>query len=336
MSDIRRDPLTGRWVIIAPDRAKRPHDGRLRDDPKQAAPSAPCPFDEGNEGKTPPELLSCRPGGGAPDTPGWRVRVVPNRFPALEREGAAHRTATGPYERIEGIGVHEVVIESPEHITRAVDLPPEQLALALETGRERMAELATDDRIEYALLFKNSGRAGGASLEHVHSQIIATPFVPKTIAEELHRAEAYHHDVGHCLLCDLVAEEQRAGERIVAANDAFLAFCPFAPRFPYETWIVPTDHRPRFERSARGEIDALAAILHDLLVRLDAALDDPPYNAWIHTTPRALGDAAFYHWHLELTPQLGPTAGFERGSDCFINTVAPEKAAKHLRSATEA
>jgi UDPglucose--hexose-1-phosphate uridylyltransferase len=331
MHELRKDPIIGRWVIIASDRAGRPTDFVID---RQMPSGGSCPFCYGSEDKTPPEVLAYRAPGGAPDAPGWRVRVVPNKYPALRIEGLLGRRAAGMYDLMNAVGAHEVVIESPDHETQLADFAPQQIVEVLWAYHDRFVDLKQDQRFRYILLFKNQGAEAGATLEHAHTQIIATPVVPKRVSEEIQGARQHYELRERCIFCDIVQQEIEQGVRVVAQNEQFVAIEPFAARFPYETWILPLHHEAQFESLAADGIEACAGILHETLRRMKVALDGPPFNYVLHTAPtRGDGVGEFYHWHLEIMPKLTRVAGFEWGSGFYINPTPPEVAAAELRKA---
>src|SRR5213078_4857678 len=331
MPELRKDPVVGRWVIIATDRARRPSDF-------VAEPVRPvgteCVFCEGNEDKTPPEILAGRSPESRPNGPGWSYRVVANKFPALRIEGELEPAGEGLFDRMNGVGAHEVVIETPTHAASLATLPVEAVADVLLAYRERMIDLKKDPRFEYILVFKNHGAAAGASLEHPHSQLIATPIIPIMVSEELNGAGQYYEMKERCVWCDIVRQERRSRKkRVIAEAHGFVALAPFAPRFPFETWILPTRHRSAFEESGVDELRALAGVLGAFLRRMNRTLHDRRYTFMLHS--RRLPEAALdhFHWHLEIIPKLTRVAGFEWGSGFFINPVPPEDAATALREA---
>ena len=331
MPELRKDPVVGRWVIISTERSRRPSNFQPVSHEKS---TDFCPFCAGNEDKTPPEVWARRPDGSAPNTPGWQVRVVPNKFPALQIEGSLDRRAEGLYDKMHGVGAHEVVIEGPDHALDLADLPVEHLQQVFSAYRERSLDLHRDKRFRYVLIFKNHGPAAGATLEHTHTQLIATPIIPLILQEELEGSRRYFELKERCIFCDIVAQEsdEGNGRRLVSRSEHFVALEPFAPRFPFETWILPRNHRASFSTmSDENEVRDLAEIFKDTLQRLNRALDRPPYNFVIHTSPVAEGDAEYYHWHLEIMPKLTRVAGFEIGSGFYINPTPPEDAAQYLR-----
>jgi UDPglucose--hexose-1-phosphate uridylyltransferase len=324
MPELRKDPIVGRWVIVAEGRAGRPND--LRESSDQ-----PCPFCAGNERETPGEVLAFRDPGTLPNEPGWRVRVVPNKFPALKIDATASEHGEGLYETLPGIGAHEVIIESPRHVASICQLPGPQLAEVFAAYRDRLQVHGRDPRLAYGMLFKNVGEAAGASLGHVHSQLIVTPIVPINVQEELAGSLEFHRRHGQCIYCRLIEHELSAGTRLVLDRPRFAAFCPVASRFPYETWVVPKRHASHYEAIQPGEIEELAAVVQEVIGRLEARLDRPAYNYLIHTAPFDTRQIDHYHWHMEITPRLTRTAGFEWGTGFYINDVSPEAAAARLR-----
>jgi UDPglucose--hexose-1-phosphate uridylyltransferase len=329
MPELRKDPVVGRWVIISTERSRRPSDFG----PEPVRPKgANCVFCPGNEDKTPEEVLASRPAHARPNTPGWSHRVVPNKYPALRIEGELSPSGEGLFDRMNGIGAHEVIIETPEHSGSLDSMTDAAVTEVLVACRERMIDLKKDPRFEYILLFKNHGEAAGASLEHPHSQLIATPILPIMVTEELEGAARYYALKERCVWCDVVHQD-RGGRRMVAEASGVMALSPFAPRFPFETWILPTAHRSAFEESAFDELAALARMLREFLGRMNRVLGHPPYNFMLHTAPLRESTLEHFHWHLEIIPKLTKVAGFEWGSGFFINPTPPEEAAGYLRAA---
>ncbi|MGH9412779.1 MAG: galactose-1-phosphate uridylyltransferase [Terriglobales bacterium] len=330
MPELRKDPVTGRWVIIAGDRAKRPSDfGRA---PVRPTGQGFCPFCYGNETKTPPEILAYR-AEGAPNTPGWSVRVVPNKFPALGIEGELGRQGEGVYDKMNGIGAHEVIIETPQHDLTLATIPTKAIEDVLWAFRDRMLDLKKDPRFRYILVFKNHGENAGASLEHTHSQLIALPIVPGSIREQVNGARQYYDYKERCIYCDIIRQELDAKVRVVSENDDFVTLSPFAPRFPFETWIFPKHHEAFFEDSSPGNLENLAKALKNLLTRTDTVLDCPAYNLVLQSAPLRESREESFHWHIEYMPRLSRIAGFEWGTGFYINPTPPEDAAKYLREA---
>jgi len=330
MPELRKDPVVGRWVIIAEDRGRRPHDF---DADVPLRPNRLCPFCEGNEGATPGEILAVREKGTDKDAPGWRVRVVPNKYPALVSEGDAEPQSSGFFESIAGVGAHEVIVESPRHLVSLTDLTEEEACEVFSVYRDRLLDLSKDPRLVYGLVFKNAGAAAGASIEHVHTQLIATPILPITIQEELDGSKQFSERHDRCIWCDMIGRERQAGDRIVEASEHYVAFCPYASRFPYETWVMPIGHETHFEQTPTGRLCELARLVRHVIGQIEAALDRPAYNYLIHTGPFDSVPLGHYHWHIEIFPRLTKTAGFEWGTGYYINPVVPEKAAETLRCA---
>jgi UDPglucose--hexose-1-phosphate uridylyltransferase len=328
MTELRKDPIVGRWVIIAPERGTRPH--TIRHQPILDA-DAFDPFLEGNEDATTPEVLAYREPGSRPNGPGWRVRVLRNKFPALRIEGDLHERGDGLYDMMNGVGAHEVIIECPHRETNMSRLPVVAVREVLWAYRDRLVNLKRDPRLVHPLIFKNQGAAAGASLDHSHSQLIVNPIVPINVIEELTGAESFYQLRGRSIFQEIIEHELADARRVVLDTPDFLVVCPFASRFPFETWIIPRRHRSHFETVPREEMDELGAVLQQTLRRLELALDDPPYNYVIHTAPFNTDNLPHYSWHLEIYPRITGIAGFEWGSGFYINTVAPEQAARFLR-----
>lgn len=342
MPELRKDPISDRWVVISTERGRRPADfkGGAKEEHLAEA-GKTCPFCEGNESKTPKEIIAYRKPGTAPDTPGWQVRVMPNKFPALVIEGEVNRTGIGIFDMMSGIGAHEVIVESPKHNESIPDMEDTQVEKVLWAYKERIKDLEKDKRFRYVLVFKNHGEAAGASLSHAHSQIIATPITPRYIKMELTNARQYFIEKERCIFCDLIRQELSFGERIVTENENFVTFTPFASRFPFEVWLLPRKHYYSMTEMNEEETKQCARMLKDILARLKKTLFDPPYNYVVHTAPNIItrpgrpdywGTIQYdYHWHIEIIPRLTKTAGFEWGSGLYINPTPPEEAAKYLR-----
>jgi UDPglucose--hexose-1-phosphate uridylyltransferase len=317
-------------VIISTDRQKRPNDfvfERARVTGREH-----CPFCPGHEAMTPPEIMSYRQNGGAPNTPGWEVRVVPNKFPALQVEGTLDREGEGMFDRMNGIGAHEVIIETPDHDRTLAAMSEPEIERLLSAYRDRMQDLKRDFRLRYILIFKNHGAAAGATLEHTHSQLIALPVVPDFVREEIDGARRHFAAKERCVFCDIVREDLRDGRRVVLENAEIVALAPYAPRFPFETWLLPKRHGSRFEEAPRHEYASLARTIKMVLHRIDRALEHPSYNLILHTSPFSEDTSEIYHWHLELMPKLTKVAGFEWGTGFYINPTSPEEAARVLRA----
>lgn len=341
MPELRRDPVIGRWVIIATERAKRPVDFAAPED--ASSPQDQCPFCEGKEAQTPKEIYAIRDEKTQPGTPGWKVRVVPSIKPVLRIEGDLNRRAKGMYDLMHGIGAHEVIVESPQHIRNSADLSEDQIYAGLEATVARITDLEGDRRFRYVLWFKNYGATAGAGrIQHVRSQLIATPVTPKRVKEELVGTRRYFEDKERCLICDLVRQELETGTRIVLESEHIVALCPFASRFPFELWILPKRHSCDVGATQPEELRDLAVVFKQVFTRLRQVLNDPPYNYLLHTAPfrKYHGKSGYwktieedFHWHIELIPRLTRVAGFEWGSGFYINPTPPEDSAKYLREA---
>jgi UDPglucose--hexose-1-phosphate uridylyltransferase len=329
MSELRKDPVTGRWVIISTDRRKRPTDFRLES--VRIAPDDSCPFCEGHEEMTPKELLVYGRNGSAPNTRGWTLRVVPNQFPVLRVEGGLDRRGEGLFDKMNGIGAHEVIIESPLHEDTLASMDERAVEQVLSAAAARVQDLKRDRRFRYVIIFKNHGAAAGASLEHSHTQLIALPIVPREVHDEVDGSRLHFQTKERCVFCDILQQEATDGRRLIAENADFVALAPYAPRFPFETWILPKRHQALFEEAPRQEYASLARLLGDILRRMNKALQFPPYNLLIHSAPVAESAGEYYHWHVEIIPKLTKVAGFEWATGFYLNPTSPEEAAQVLR-----
>jgi UDPglucose--hexose-1-phosphate uridylyltransferase len=317
MSELRTDWLTGRTVLLAAHRAERPNEFAAAESAAlPAAATALCPFCPGQESNTPPAVFST-----AGDDGRWRVRVVPNKFPAVAVDEAA------------AAGAHEVIIESPRHVDRTSALSGAEFAEVLDAYRERLTYWRASGRFQYGLVFKNLGVQAGASLAHVHSQLMALPLPPAPVSAELERARHFFGEHGTCPYCRLIDQERIAKDRVVFERDGLIAFCPYASLQPGEIWLMPTTHEPWFERRPQpAASDSLADVLHTLLARVEAILPRPAYNLLVRTSPWQDDAADFGHWRIEILPRTNPFAGFELATQIYINPICPTRAAKQLRS----
>ncbi|MEE8640442.1 MAG: galactose-1-phosphate uridylyltransferase [bacterium] len=333
MPELRRDPVVGRWVIIAVERAKRPQDvAPIENAHTTAEGERNCPFCPGREDQTPPEIMAYRPAESPPNSPDWTVRVVPNKYPALQIEGELDARAEGIYDRMNGIGAHEVIIETPDHNATLATMPLQQLEAMLHAFVDRAADLEKDTRFKYIQIFKNVGEAAGASLEHPHCQLIATPVVPKRIAEELAGGLAHFEYKQRCVFCDILRQEYDDGARLVFADDLIVSFVPYASRFPFEIQVMPRRHVSSFKNVAEEEVKHLAGQVKLIMEKIDGVLRTPPYNLVLHTAPCGMDELEHYHWHIEIIPKLAKVAGFEWGTGFYINPTVPEQVAECLRS----
>jgi UDPglucose--hexose-1-phosphate uridylyltransferase len=329
MSDLRQDPTTKEWVIIATERARRPSNFSQERTRQEFPPHDPsCPFCTGNESMTPDEVLRY-PG---EDREGWRLRVVPNRFPALTPGGdPTRRTENNLFRRMDGIGVHEVIIETPVHNQFTAFMDYTQMETVLHAYRSRYNALKSRPFLRYITIFKNHGEAAGTSLVHPHSQVIATPIAPSETRRKHQVAAAYYDDTGSCLYCDLVGREIAYGKRIVQETNSFVVFHPYASRSPFETWVAPKVHHSSFGLFSEEHVPQLARVLRDSMKALRDALNNPDYNLVIQTAPTDEEDDPYYDWHIRIIPRLTTVAGFEMGSGIYINTALPEETAAYMR-----
>ena len=330
MPQLRKDPVTERWIIISPER-DNPSSLPLFEKEEYSSKGF-CPFCYGNEDKTPAEILAYRRQGCGPNQQGWKVRVVPNRFPALQPEIRIDKKAKGVYDWMSGTGIHEIIIEHSEHKASYGTFTTEDVEYILWSYKDRYIDLRKDNRRKYILIFRNSGKAAGASIEHPHSQLIATPVVPKRVSEELTGALKYYKFKNRCVFCDIIRQELQFKSRIIAENDEFLAFCPYASRFPYEMTILPKSHSSNFSTISEKEIKSCAEVLLQSMQKLLKNLDFPAYNFVIHTAPVDNENLKHYHWHIEVVPRVIRLSGFEFGSGFYTNPTSPEEAARLLRA----
>lgn len=333
MPQLRKDPLSQRWVIFAEGREERPNEFERVE---RRRPDARCPFCAGHEQDTPPHLAWYGPAQGAEGAAGsngadWLVRVVPNKYPALLAQGRAEPHAQGLYTACDAVGVHEVIIESPRHVSSLSELTPAEMQWLMVAYADRLRDLARAAGCKYALVFKNVGPEAGASIEHAHSQTVATTMVPSEVARELTASRRLLRELKQCFFCQVIEDELTHGERLAAVSDYFIAVCPYASRMPYEVWVLPRAHASHFERQEREMLEELAGFLQRVIARLEARHPRLAYNYFLHTAPFDTDRLRHYHWHIEIFPRLTTTAGFEWGAGYYINPVPPEQAAANLR-----
>jgi len=327
MSVVRQDPTTREWVIVAPNRARRPHTPRA-EAPALPASDAACPFCPGNEASTPPGLLRLPGPGGS----GWAVRVIPNKFGALSPSGELARRQCGPlFREMDGVGHHEVIVETPRHDHAMSRMTDAEIELVLRAYQARYKALRGDPRVKYIVIFKNHGERAGTSLTHPHSQLVATPVPPVQMRRKYEVATAHWDDTGRCLYCDLVEAELEAKGRLVLETDRFAVFHPYASRAPFETWIAPKRHQPAFAQVSAEDLVALARVVRRTLATLEAVLGEHDFNYILHSAPVEDEAKRYYLWHLQIVPRLQTIAGFELGSGIFITTMAPEESARIIR-----
>lgn len=329
--EIRRDLLSGKWVIFATGEGFTSRDFLLRRAGR--AKGEPCPFCEGQEGETGPEIYALREPGSEPDTTGWSVRVIPDRSPILEPHIADAIDVTATHTVRPPHGHHEVIVLTPEHFRALADLSHEEMVRVVTVLRDRYRELVNLDGVEHVVLMINHGREAGASLRHAHAQLFALPFIPEGLREELELSADHLKETGSCVMCREIACELRDKSRVVAREGDSIAFMPFAARIPFNMYITSISHNARFENLENSALDDLATVIAEGLGRLSEALDDPPYNLVLHASPPREAADLSYHWHMEIMPRLTIAANFELASDVWVNSVTPEVAASILRAA---
>ena len=347
MTEFRRDPIAGHWVLVHTEDSMGPKDFDIEDHaPYQ---QGICQFCAGRESFTPPEVDAVRLNGSSANHTGWNVRVVPNKFPALRIEGNIDKRLNGIFEMSNGVGAHEVIIETPDHSKQLADLSDEEVGYVLRKYQSRINDLTGDKRFKYIIVFKNYGESAGASIEHSHSQVIALPMIPQHVLDELRGTITYYDQHQRCVYCDIIQQEYADKDRIVAENKDFITFCPFVSRYPFECWVLPKRHKSQFNTLPDGERQSLAAILRETMQRIKLALSDPSYNYYLHVPPINFDDQETivldedneikvksswfqsYHWHMEIVPNLSKISGFEWGTGFYVVRTSPSVAAKHLR-----
>ena len=329
MPELRRDPVTGHWVILSPERKMRPQ-FYVQNGENVLTPGN-CPFCEGNESMTPPEIYAVRDRQSRANERGWRLRVVPNKYPALRVEGSLDKRGEGFYDKLSGIGAHEVVIETNSHVKGMDELGVEGVTEIFLTFKRRILDLKKDIRFRYIQVFKNHERLAGATISHPHSQIVALPVVPLRLGEMLGTARGHFEVRDRCMFCDIIHHEGEYGKRVLVENGEFIAISPFAPKMPFELAIYPKGHGASFEDAADSSVGSLASILRDVLGRINRALERPAYNLILHNSPFGMDCGDYFHWHIELVPVLTGTGGFELGTYTYINPTPPEEVVEVLR-----
>jgi len=327
MPEFRQNMATKEWVILAPERGKRPTDMIKETEPQESLPShkEDCPFCRGNEDQTADATYVY------PESGDWQVRVVPNKYAALQPHLATTRTRTGSFLAAKGFGIAEVVIEHPNHNTTIALMKLDEIANVLRACRKRQIAMSWNEKINLVTIFRNHGRRAGTSLEHPHSQIIATPIVPPHVRYPLEQAVRHYDALGRCVYCDMIAEEINQGERMLIETQKFAAFCPFAARSPFECRIYPKVHKASFVLTDDDEINELSLVLRDVLRRLYFGLNNPDYNYVVRSSPIGDEDTRHLHWYMVIIPRISTSAGFEMGSGIYINTLSPEDSAGYLR-----
>jgi UDPglucose--hexose-1-phosphate uridylyltransferase len=327
MSELRQNMATREWFVVATERAKRPDDFTKTKPQREEMPhSEKCPFCVGNDHLIPAVLYQWDRDGK------WVVRSVPNKFSAFSPDGGTGRTMDGIYRKMNGVGLHEVIVESPLHNDNFVTMPTWQILEVINAYQHRFNAALQDERIEAVILFKNYGTSAGCSLAHPHSQMIAMPLVPAWMRMHLEAAKHFFDDSGTCAFCEMLAQERKEEERMVLENDSFGVICPYASGVPFETWIMPRRHQPSFGNISQKEKEDLALLMKDLFGRYYHGLNDPDFNFVIKTPPRDESNDKCYHWFIQVVPRLTKMAGFELGAGMLINVTLPEKNAEFLRN----
>jgi len=341
LSELRYDALHRRWVIITTERNHRPRE--FYPHREQVWSDDECPFCPGRENQTPNEIVAVRPDGSKPNSPDWRIRVTQKKLPALDTcEITWKPGAEGFYELLPGFGVHEIIIEGPDHNMSMHEFPPDLIFDVLDMYRNRLAFHIENLNLKYTLIFKNHGSTTGVSLAHPHSQVIGSPITPRSMRIELMSTLRYYAETGNCMICDMIERERREDKRLIYDDGTIVVFNSFAARFPYEFIIAPVQHSAYYFREDDKTLHCLAAAMRNILQLLKTTLNDPPFNYMVHSGPNTEAAPIFpgywktlendFHWHIEIIPQIVQTAGFEWGGGLPINPVSPEDAVSFLKN----
>ncbi|MDD3323126.1 MAG: DUF4931 domain-containing protein [Paludibacter sp.] len=332
MIELRRDPISSRWVIINDNRDFEYGSGN---DNVKILDKKLCPFCYGKENMTPPALVAYdKKGNRVNGNKDWQIRVIPNNKPILAIEGSISRRAEGLYDKMNGVGAHEIIIETSSHTRDINSFGAVEFAQDIVVAQERINDLKNDSRFEYISLFKNHGQNAGETISHPHFQLVALPIIPKNIKDEMVTAQKYYEFKERCLICDIIEQEISSGARIVTESDSFIAFVPFASRYPFETWILPKEHTGDFRTvHDKKKIEEMAEICISVFRRLFKVLDNPSYNLVLKALPLKQDFLPYYHWHVEIVPKITRFTGFELGTGMYINPTIPEESAKFLREA---
>jgi UDPglucose--hexose-1-phosphate uridylyltransferase len=336
LNELRKDPLVGRWVAVLSE--SLPPAAYIRENPRETAEEDSCMLCAGRESETPREITRMSPASSADAARKWSTRVIANFDPVFMVEGDLCRRGEGMYDKMNSIGASELIIDSPHHHVPPEDMGLDQMIRVIQTYRDRMADLEQDFRLRYTLIYKNHGKSAGALFGHPMSQLTSTPVIPKRVKEEFDHAKQYFAYKERCIFCDIMREEMRTENRIIIESRHYIAFCPYASKFPFETWILPKRHNCAFQDIHPDELEDFALILASVLKKLRVLFPNLSYNYFIHSAPNrvtrkdhwhTLGED--YHWHLEIMPRFLSTTGFEWGSGLYILPTSPENAAKYLR-----
>lgn len=330
MVELRKDPISSGWVIVNRNRDLNCFSKSEIHLPDEKH----CPFCAGKEKLTPPQIIAYDKSRKITNDKDWNIRVIPNNKPILAIEGSLFKKAEGIFDKMNGIGAHEIIIETPLHNKDTHSFTIEEYSQILLVVQERIRDLKNDSRFEYILVFKNYGVNAGETISHSHLQLVAMPIIPKTVKEEIFSGLKYFEYKERCLFCDIISQEISSGTRVVTENDSFIAFVPFASRYPFEVWILPKEHSSDFRTiSDPGTITDFASISTSVSRRLYKVLDNPAYNLFLHSLPLKENFMQHYHWHVEIIPQIVKTTGFELGTGLYVNPILPEESAKFLREA---
>lgn len=328
MPELRQNRFNKEWVIIATERAKRPEEMSVKRDQKVLPHySEKCPFCPGNEHLAPPEVCRINDHGQE-----WLIRIVPNKYPALNREGEPFRTISRSHRTLNGVGIHDVIVENRDHAATTALMTDEQVTNILRCYKHRYIDLSMDPRVTHITIFKNHGQGAGTSLEHTHSQLIATPVISHQVRERMYEAIRHYDEFGECIFCEIIGEELNSAERLVMTTEHFVAMEPFASPTPFATYIHPRRHMASFGDINEEELKDLGRVLRTVLAKIYHGLQNPDFNYTIRSSPAEYRGVTYYHWYLSVIPRLTQVAGFELGSGMFINTVLPEAAAEFLRN----
>lgn len=330
MVELRKDPISSGWVIVNKNRDLNcfsKSEIHLSDEKH-------CPFCAGKEKLTPPQIIAYDKSRRITNDKDWNIRVIPNNKPILAIEGSLLKKAEGIFDKMNGIGAHEIIIETPLHNKDTHSFTIEEYSQVLLVVQERIRDLKNDSRFEYILVFKNYGVNAGETISHSHLQLVAMPIIPKTVKEEIYSGLKYFEYKERCLFCDIISQEISSGTRVITENDSFISFVPFASRYPFEVWILPKEHSSDFRTINDSRvIKDFASISTSVFRRLYKVLDNPAYNLFLHSLPLKENFMQHYHWHVEIIPQIVKTTGFELGTGLYVNPILPEESAKFLREA---
>jgi UDPglucose--hexose-1-phosphate uridylyltransferase len=329
MPELRKDLLSEIWVVIAPERKLRPQFSNLSGEDFLSPEN--CPFCEGNESMTPPEIYAVRNSQNKPNQPGWQLRVVPNKFPALRVEGDLEKRGEGLYDKITGIGAHEVVIETNSHTKGIDELDLKEVVDIFLTFKRRILDLKQDIRFRYIQVFKNHGVLTGSTISHPHSQIIALPIVPARVKERLEHAELHYRIKDRCIFCDILHYESEYHKRVLFESSDYIVLAPYASRLPFELVIYPKTHNASFEETDDPVIASLAIIIQESIGKINKRLERPNYSLILHNASFDRNCSNYFHWHLEIIPTIFGIGGLTLGTYSYINPISPEKAINILR-----